>query len=180
MIGPYFTPSIVMPVASLSRSACVDLAEQARAVFAHPARGGQLEPARQVAVIGQQQQAFGVEVEPPDRDHARQVLRQVREHRRAALRVLVRGHHARRLVIAPQPRLLGPASGLPSMAMTSSLAHLARGRGHRLAVERDAAFGDQLLGIAPRAHAGPRNHLGDAFALRALSRNVFRAIVGTR
>ena len=34
----------------------------------------------------------------------------------------------------------------------------------RCAVEGDASFGNQLLGIAPRADSGPRNELGNALA----------------
>ena len=42
-------------------------AEHARLVDARDAVARMRQPRREVAVVGQQQQAFGVEVEPPDR-----------------------------------------------------------------------------------------------------------------
>ena len=95
-----------------------DGAVRAHAVAAHPAGGGQLQVAGERAVVGEQQQALGVEVEPADGDDARQVLGQRVEHGRAALRVAVRGDEALGLVVAPQPRRLGG--------------------GQRLAVDQDA------------------------------------------
>jgi hypothetical protein len=40
-------------------------------VAAHQAVRGQLQLARQLAVVGEQEQALRVEVEPPDRDQTR-------------------------------------------------------------------------------------------------------------
>ena len=54
-------------------------------VAAQPAGGRQLHVAGEGAVVGEQQQAFAVEVEPADGDDARQPLGQVVEHGRAAL-----------------------------------------------------------------------------------------------
>ena len=51
-----------------------DGAEGADAISAQPAGGGQFEDALQAAVIGEQQQALGVDVEPADGDDARQAL----------------------------------------------------------------------------------------------------------
>ena len=62
-------------------------AVRAHAIAPQPAGRGQFEHAREAAVIGQEQQAFGVEVEPADADEARQVLRQALEDGRPALRV---------------------------------------------------------------------------------------------
>ena len=58
-----------------------DAAERAHAVAAQPAGRRQFEHARQPAVIGEQQQALGVDVEPADADQPRQVLRQRAEDR---------------------------------------------------------------------------------------------------
>ena len=71
-------------------------------------------------------------------------------------------------MVAPQPRRLGLGERLAVDGDDVVLADLGGGRGHRLAVQRDAAFGDQLLGVAARADAGARDDLCDAFALRAL------------
>ena len=74
------------------------------AVFAQPAGRGQFQPPLQLAVVGQQQQAFGVEVKPPDRHHAGHVFGQVVEDRVAALFVGGRGDQPLGLVIKPQAR----------------------------------------------------------------------------
>ena len=50
----------------------VDLTLHTHPVFAAPAGAGKLQMSCQAAVIGQQQEAFGVEVQPPDRQHPRQ------------------------------------------------------------------------------------------------------------
>src|SRR6185437_13048096 len=59
-----------------------DASLRAHAVAPQPGGRRQLEHARQPAVIGQQQQALGVDVKPPDADQPRQVLRQRRENSR--------------------------------------------------------------------------------------------------
>ena len=51
----------------------VDLAVRAHAVAAEPAGGGKLQHAREPAVVGEEQQALGVDVEPADRHDARHV-----------------------------------------------------------------------------------------------------------
>ena len=79
----------------------------AHAVAAQPAGRGQLEHAREAAVIGEEQQALGVDVEPADGDDARQVRRAARRRRSAG----PRGSRAvvtspRGLWIEPEPRAL--------------------------------------------------------------------------
>ena len=76
------------------------------AVAAQPAGCRQFEHAREAAIVGQQQQPFRVDVEPADRDQARQVLGQIVEHGRPALRILGRRHQAARLVVEEQARPL--------------------------------------------------------------------------
>src|SRR3546814_1987328 len=76
----------------------------AHAVAAQPAARRQLQLPLEGAVVGQQQQAFGVDVEPPDRLQARQLGGQAVEHRGAALRVVRRGDLAARLVVAEEAR----------------------------------------------------------------------------
>ena len=89
-----------------------DAAERAHAVAAQPGGRRQFEHARQPAVIGEQQQPLGVEVEPADADQPRQVLRQRAEDGRPPLRVGMRGHQPARLVVEEQPRALAAAQRL--------------------------------------------------------------------
>ena len=74
------------------------LAMGADAVAPQPAGVGQFQRAGETAVIGQQQQALGVEIEPADRDQPRQAFRQIVEHRRPSFRIGMGGHQAARLV----------------------------------------------------------------------------------
>ena len=55
--------------------------------------------------------------------------------------------------------------GLPSTVMRSRAVTLTAGEAIGLAVDGDAAGRDPLLGIAARAQAGARHHLGDAVAV---------------
>ena len=87
----------------------LDLAMGAHAVAAQPAGRWQLEHAGKAAVIGQQQQAFGVDVEAADGQDARQIFGQIVEDGRAALRVGIGRHQAGRLVVEPEARALDAA-----------------------------------------------------------------------
>ena len=107
LIGGTARPSTVMPRRSGSSVAVGRRALGPHPVLAHPAGRGQLQPPLQRAVVGQQQQPLGIEVEPPDADHPRHLRRQMREHRVAALLVALDGDEPDRLVVAPQPRRLG-------------------------------------------------------------------------
>ena len=84
----------------------------AHAIAPEPAGAWQLQMPGERAVGGEQQQPFGVEVEPPHRDHARQIGRQRLEHGLPPLRILVAGDEALRLVVAPQPRQSRLGEGL--------------------------------------------------------------------
>ena len=131
---------------------------------------------RKLAVGGEQQQPLGVEVEPPDRDHAWKLRRQRLEHRLPPLRVLVAGHEPLRLVVAPQPRRFGLRQRL---AVDGDLVGRAHDMGRRLehrAVDRDPALADPPLSVAPRAEACMRHGLGDAHRLRRLYRRGLRPL----
>jgi hypothetical protein len=84
-----------------------DVAMGAHAIAAQPTCRRQFQDACETAVIGQQQQAFGVDIEPADADDARQVLRQRGEDGRASLGVGMGRHQPARLVVQEQPRTLG-------------------------------------------------------------------------
>jgi hypothetical protein len=120
------------------------------------------------AVIGEQQQAFRVDVEPAHRHHAGQVLGQVVEHGGAAFRILRRGHEAARLVVEPQAGALLGGQGLPVHGDRVGGGHVDGGALQHLAVEGHAAFGDQNLRVPTRRDAGAGDHLGDAVLCRFL------------
>ncbi len=84
----------------------VDLAMGAHAIAPEPAGRGQFEHAREPAVIGQQQQPFGRDVEPADGDEPRQRLGERSEDGRPPLRVRIRRHQPGRLVVQEQPGAL--------------------------------------------------------------------------
>ena len=151
-----------MPRRSPSSRACVDAAVSAHAIAPQPAGRRQFERAREPAVVGEQQQSLGVQVEPPDADQPRQVLRQRAEDGRAALRVGAGGDEAARLVEQEQPRALAPRQRLAVDADAVGGRDVERWRGDGLAVDRHAAGRDPRLGLAARRHARPRHHLGDA------------------
>jgi hypothetical protein len=69
------------------------------AVLAQPTRAGQLQLPFDPAVIGEEQQAFGSQVQPPDTHDPRHRVRERIEDRLAPLLVGGRRHKARRLVV---------------------------------------------------------------------------------
>src|SRR5262249_57862776 len=62
-------------------------AVRTHAIAPQPSRRGQFQDSRQRAIIGEKQEAFGVEIESPDADQARQIARQVLKDRRSNLRI---------------------------------------------------------------------------------------------
>ncbi len=137
----------------------------AHAIAPEPAGARQLEMPGERAVGGEQQQAFGVEVEPPDRDHARQLRRQRLEHGLAPLRILVAGDEALRLVVAPEPRQSRLGERLAVHRDDVPRRHDDGRRGQHLAVDGDAALTDPRLGVAARAEPRMGDGLGDPHRL---------------
>ena len=152
--------AVAQPIEFLLRDAAVS----AGAVRAFEAGGGQLHRAGEFAVVGEQQQAFGVDVEAADGDDARHVLRQGAEYGGAAVGILIGGHQADGLVIAPEARGLRPAHGIVVDEDGLAAGHLEGGRIEHLAIDLDAALGDHALDIAARGDAGAGEEFGDAFA----------------
>jgi len=144
----------------------VGIAVGARPIAPHPPGRGELHPAGELAVVGEQQQPFRVHVEPADRDDPRQIRRQVLEHRRPPLRVVVRGHEPARLVVAPEPRRCLLRDRLAVDGDAAPLVDDDGGRLQHLAVDRHPAFRDPALRLAPGAQARPRQPLRDALAFR--------------
>jgi len=144
-----------------------DLAVGADLVAPQPPGLGMGNGAREPAVVGEEQQALGVDVEPADGDDPRQLLRQAVEHRRAALRVARRRDEAARLVEEPQAGALLGGEGLAVDGDPVGRRDVDRRGGEDLAVEGDPAFRDHRLDVAARGDACPRDRLGDAL-LRGL------------
>src|SRR6185437_16122399 len=122
----------------------------------------QFERARQPAVIGEQQQPLGVEIDPTDRDQAWQALGQIVEHRRPPFRVGMGRHQPARLVEQEQTGALARRQRLAVDGDDVIDGNVERGRVDDAAVDADAALHDPFLGIASRGKPGPRHHLGDA------------------
>src|ERR1700730_2976466 len=134
----------------------------AHPIAAQPAGRRQFEGAREPAVIGEQKQTLGVEVEPADADEARQALGQRREDGRAAFRSRVAGQEPARLVIEEKPRALALPQRLAVDGDAIERRHVERRRGDDLTVDRYAPGRDPGLGLPARAQPGARHNLGDA------------------
>ncbi len=120
----------------------------AHPIAAHPAGRRQFEEPRQPAVIGEQQQPFGVHVEPPDAEQARQALGQRRENGRAFLRVDMSGHEPARLVIEEQPRALALRQRLAVDHDQIGRRDIERRRADHRAIDRHPPVGDPGLCLA--------------------------------
>src|SRR4051812_34090346 len=152
----------------------------ANAIAPQPAGIGQLERAREPAIVGQQQQPLGIEIEPADRDQPRQALGKIVEHRRPPLGIGMRGHQAARLVIHEQPRALARRQHLAVDGDGVVGSDVERRRIDHPAVDGDAALRDPFLGITPRGEASAGNHLGDTLAGFLDARRLWRALVEFR
>src|SRR5262249_40964486 len=117
----------------------------------------------EATVVSEQQQAFGVEVEPADADQAWQLLWQRAEDGGTALRVGAGGDKPARLVKQEQPCPLARGQWFSVDNDTVLRRHVERGRKNCRAIDGDAASRDPGLGLAARAQAGARNHLGNPF-----------------
>jgi len=152
-------------------------AVRAGAVTADDPRGRHLQRPRQLTVVGQQQQAFGVDVEAPHRDQPRHAGGQRLEHRRPIQRILVRRHQPHGLVIAEQARGLGLAHHVAVDGDDVAGLDLHAGRIQRTAVDGHPALGDQALDVAARTDAGAGQQLGDALPALGVEGAVF-VVVG--
>src|SRR6202453_539323 len=152
----------------------------ANAIAPQPAGVGQFERARQPAIIGQQQQALGIEIEPADRDQPRQTLRQIIEYRRPAFRVGMGGHQAARLVKHEQAGALARRQRLAVDGHDIIGGDVERRRIDHTAVDRDAALPDPFLGVAARGETGAGHHLGNALASFLFARGPCRAFLEVR
>jgi hypothetical protein len=133
------------------------------------ARVAQLE--RQVAVVGQQQQALAVQVQPAHRVEAYRPLEQ-RLQPWPAARVVEDRQHARRLIEHQIAALFGDAR-LKDLAVHADLVarrvNLDTQLGDDLAVDRDPAGLDHLVAGPPRGNARVSHHLVQSFLRHARS-----------
>ena len=137
----------------------------AHPIAAQPAGRRQFQNPLQTAIIGEQQQPFGVDVEPPDRHYAGQAMGfEMFKDRFAAFGVLFGDHEASRLMIKPDAGALPRSQRRTIHGDLVTVGDVEGRRQHLLAVDHDAPFGDPHFGIAPRAEAGTGNNLGQAVA----------------
>lgn len=143
----------------------IDSAVRPHAIAPYPSGRRHLEPAGEAAIIGEEDQPLGIEIEPADRDHARQMLRQTLEKRRSAPRIPVRRHEAGRLVASPQPGRFrgGDLLAIDQDAIETLDQH---GRATKTpAIESDPPGRDHALDLPARGDAGTRKRLCDPLAL---------------
>src|SRR5471030_3192676 len=142
--------------------ALFQLAQRAHRVFAVNAVARVHQPVGQVARGGEQQQAFGVEVEAADGQpfagfHRRQAV----EHRWTAIRVVIADDFAGRLVVDQHARRLLADAALDQLAVDADVVGRqdALADVGRLAIHRHAAGDDQFFHVAARAETGFGQHL---------------------
>jgi hypothetical protein len=126
----------------------------------------------EIAVVGQEQQALGLVVEPPDRvdvfTHAAQQI----DDRRAPLRIRPRGDVAAGLVEEQIAMMLDDFHAPPVDAdVVLPRLRLRPELHHRDAVHGYAPFEHQLLRRAPRRDTGLRQNLLQAFHATGLPRS---------
>jgi hypothetical protein len=118
---------------------------------------------REVAIVREQENAAGLEVETPHGEHAlRDAVQQV-FHGSTTFGIVHRRDYAARFVQQEINRMLG------DQALAVDLDTVARGVRARAKLSHDApvdahpALGDQLFGCATRGHASPRENLLQTF-----------------
>lgn len=152
------------PLGQRSEGRLIGAAEGAHAVTAQPAGRGQFEQALQPAIIGQQQQPLGVEIEAADGKQPRQIGRQIVEDGRAAFGIAGGSDTAARLMIQEKASTFRFRQGLAVEQHLILVADIERRAIDDLAVDADAAGGDEVLGVAARGNAGTRHALGQTLA----------------
>jgi hypothetical protein len=142
----------------------VDRPMRAHPIASQPASRRQLQHARQPAVVGEQQEPFGVDVEPADCDHARQVGRQHSKNRVSPLWIARGGDETPRLVEQKEAGALRRAKRGAVDAHVVRFADVEGWAREDLAIDADTPLGDPRLGFPAGTDAGPRHDLGDALA----------------
>lgn len=152
------------PMAQRVQRRLIDLAMHAHAVAPQPRGIRMREHAGEPAIIGEQHQAFGIDVETAHRDHPAKARRQMIENRWPAFRIGGSGHQATLFVIEPKPRALALGQRLAiHLDMVLGL-DIQSGAVDDAAIDRDAAREDPGFRLAPRAKPGAGHDAGDALA----------------
>ena len=141
----------------------VNLSLHAYAVFAAPAGAWQFQMPRQPAIICQQNQPFGIHIQPPDGQNAGQLACQRVKNRFACLFIAVSDHKAARLVIAPEPCCLAPGQRFAINRNAVGCCDIQCRAGNDLAIHADASVKNACLGLAARTESGAGNMFGDPF-----------------
>jgi hypothetical protein len=135
-----------------------------RQVLAKHAVTGVRDPHGEIAVVGQNHQPFGKEIEPSHRvDPLVDPAAQQGEHRWAPFRVLRGGDETRRLV---EKDVAKPLRQTQTLAVDLDRIALEVGPVAELrptAVDRHPALADHLLGFAPRTDPRPCDELLHSF-----------------
>ena len=142
-----------------------DASVRAHPIAPEPAGRRQFEDAGEAAVVGEKQEPFRVDVEPPHGDDARQFGGQRVEDRGPSLGVAGRRDQPAGLVEEEEPRALAGGERLAVHAHIVRVGDVIGGARQRLAVHGHAPRLDPGLRLAPRAQARPRHDLRDALAL---------------
>ena len=150
-------------VCKLFKLCRVNAAMDAHAITPCPTGGGQFKITRQFAIIGQQQNAFGIQIKTSDRNDTRHIAWQMFEDRITTLFVTMAGNQAALFEQTPQARffLLWQHLAIDVNLVTVGDSH---GRAVKhLAVQFHQTFVDHAFGIATRTNTRPRNAFGNAF-----------------
>ena len=151
-------------------------AQHAHRVLPLQAKARVHEPVGQFPRAGEQQQAFGVQIQPPNRlPFALHQPRQLAEHRRAVLRVIVRHDFPRRLVIGNHTRgwrRNTKANGLAVDLDLITKLHALPDMGG-LVIHRNTPLKNELLHLQARTHAGLGQHLVQLGRLRLGQQHAF-------
>src|SRR6478736_6139681 len=134
------------------------------AVATQPAGCRQFQYPRKPAIIGEQQQPFGIDVEPADADQPRQTLRQRPENRIASLRIGMSRHQPARLVIEEKPGAFARPQRRPIDRNLIGRRDVECGRRNNGSVDRHAPCRNPGFSLASGGKPCARDHLGDAVA----------------
>ena len=152
------------PLAQRGQAGIVGAAIHTHAVFAQPTGRGQFQLAFQRAIIGQQQQALGIQIQPAHAHHAGHFGGQRVINRGAPLLVAGGCHKACGLVVQPQARRFRRRQRRAIHGDAIPGRHVQRSALDNFAIDGNAACGDQRLGFAAAGAPRPGDNFGDTLA----------------
>ena len=131
-------------------------------VFSAPSGAWQLQMPGQPTIIRQQDQPFGIHVQPANRQDARQSVCQRIENGLTVFLVAVRHHQPAWLVIAPQPRRLARWQWLAINGDLIRGGDIQCRAGNHIAVHSYAPIKNARFCLAARTDTGAGDMFGDA------------------